>query len=92
MRLAALPAVVALVALSAAVALGTFCRVLSRTSVPVTWLMPMSRPWIVELRMSMPRISLLRRSRVRMSLLRRSLVRTSLFLISRLSMKPVATP
>src|SRR6476659_8117 len=42
--------------------------------------------------MSIPRTSLLRRSLVRISLLRMSTLRTSLFLISRLSMKPVATP
>src|SRR5215208_3529835 len=42
--------------------------------------------------MSIPRTSLLRRSRVRISLLRMSTLRTSLFLISRLSMNPVATP
>ncbi len=79
-------------ALSAAAALGTFPRSCSLTSAPVSVFSATSRPCTLELRMSKPRTSLLRMSKVRIVLLRRSLLRTWLFLISRLSMKPVATP
>src|SRR5436190_15447306 len=61
-------------------------------SAPVSVLSATSRPWIVELRMSKPRIELFRTSNVRIVLLRMSALETELFLISRLSMDPVASP
>ena len=52
----------------------------------------MSDPVRVLKATSLPAIVLLRMSLARMSLLRMSCVRMVLFLSSRLSMKPVATP